>query len=170
MKRYISLFVLAAAMAICTHDAFGQVNFLAQVKANIRGEFGCDIGIRHNDIWGVKVGMMSDLNREKSSEDGYSKSLGKNYRLSYTAGPTVRIVDWFWIGATAGYGEYGKYGYSVEQDLYGVLGKVKGLEVGLQLQFDFKGILLEVGYGTIPKGFSLKKPLHDIVFGVGMKF
>ena len=170
MKRLISLTILSIGLLFCSPAAQAQLNGLASVKFNTRGEIGFDAGLLFQETWGLKIGTMTDMHAEKSSENGYSESLGKNYRRSYTGGAHIKTIDWLWLGMNMGYGEYGTYGYRAEDDLYGVSGKVKGFEIGVQLEFHLSLCVLEIGYGTIPKGFSIQRPFNDIVFGIGYLF
>lgn len=175
MKRLFGTILLVLVMAVSAGKASAQtVGGYFSVKSNIRLDLGFDIGVTFKDRFGIKAGMMSDIYHPYGDENevlqDYKDAVGKKYRLSYTAGPMVRLVDWLWLSAVVGYGEYGTYGYSDRLEMYGISGKIKGLEAGAQLRFVFGNYSLEVGYGTIPKGFSLGNPLHDISFGIGMNF
>lgn len=175
MKRLFGTFLLMLVVAVSAGKASAQdVGCYFSLKTNIRLDVGCDIGVTFKDRFGVKVGMMSDVYHPYGDENevlqDYKDAVGKNYRLSYTAGPMVKIVDWMWLSAVVGYGEYGTYGYSDRLEMYGISGKIKGLEAGAQLLFVFDMYSVEVGYNTIPNGFALNRPLHDISIGVGMKF
>lgn len=176
MKRLFGILLLAVVFCGLTErtaDAQNVGGFLS-VKANTRLDLGFDVGVTFMDRFGVKVGMMSDLYHPYGDENevlqDYKDAMGKDYRLSYTAGPMVRIMDWLWFSAVAGYCEYGTYGYSDRLEMYGIADKVKGLEAGAQLRFVFGSYSVEVGYGTVPKGFSLGRPIHDISFGIGFGF
>lgn len=175
MKRIFGTMLLMLLMAVGAHKASAQeVSGYGVIKANIRMDLGIDVGITLADRFAVQVGMMSDINRPMGEEheilQEYKEAVGSKYRLSYTAGPAVKLADWLWLGASVGYGEYGVYGYSDRLEMYGISGKVKGLEAGGQLRFILGMYSLQLGYSTIPKGFSLNKPFHDISFGVGMNF
>ena len=170
MKRIISIIALAVSLLLYSHEANAQLNGLATIKLNTVGEMGFDAGIIFQEKWGLKIGTMADLNAEKSSENRYKESIGKGYRRSYTGGGLIKVHDLVWLGMNMGYGEYGTYGYRESDDLYGVSGKVKGFEVGAQMQFYLDTCILEIGYGTIPKGFSIERPFNDIVLGIGFRF
>ena len=144
-------------------------------KLNTEGHWGLDGTVTFDDRYGVRAGFMSDFyhpfgNGEKYYQN-FNEVLGKGYRLSYTAGPVVKTLDWIWLGAAIGYGEYGTYSYSTMLNKYGISEKVKGLELGLHVRFVFKELLVcEVGYNIIPTGLKLERPLHDISFGIGFCF
>lgn len=173
MRKYLSISLSVLALICMTSSkASAQVSTYYTVKTAFKMTMGFDLGLTFNERFGFKAGMLSDLHRP-DKEDGnvisqYEEVLGKPYRLAYTAGPIVKITDWMWIGATAGYGEYGTYGYSSKKDMYGIRGKIKGFEAGLQLTFVFEGFVLDVGYETVPKGFAAGRPLNEIVIGFGM--
>lgn len=149
-----------------------QTGYWGQVKADVYGDWGFDVGVSFSDKFGVRAGMMTDFDRIEIGDgkdfNAFNEVLGNNYRLSYSAGPMFRLIKWFWICATAGYGEIGTYAYNSLNDVYGISGKIRGLEAGIQLQFRYKSITFEVGYGTITKSFSVGRPYHDISFGIGM--
>jgi len=175
MKRLFGTILLILVIAVCAEKTSAQnVALYGMLKANIRMDIGVDIGVTFNDRFGVKVGMMSDIYHPMGNDNEilqkYEDAIGKKYRLSYTVGPTVRLVDWLWLNAVVGYGEYGTYGYSDRLEMYGVSGKVKGLEAGAQLRVVLGVYSVELGYTTIPKGFSLRRPLHDITLGIGVNF
>ena len=174
MKRLLGTLLLMLVMAVWSDKACSQDSGSLMIKSNTRLDLGCDIGVNFSERFGVKVGMMSDLYHPMGEDheiiQEYKEALGEKYRLSYTAGPTVKLVDWLWLSGSIGYGEYGTYGYSNRLEKYGISGKIKGLEAGAQLRFVFGLFSIEVGYGTIPKGFSLNNPLHDISFGLGVNF
>lgn len=175
MKRLFGTVMLILVLSVCAGKTDAQnVSGYFSVKANLQMDLGCDIGVTFMDRFGIKVGMMSDIYHPHGDENqilqDYKDAVGKKYRLSYTAGPMVRLVDWLWLSAVVGYGEYGTYGYSDRLEMYGISGKIKGLEAGAQLRFVFGSYCVEVGYGTIPKGFSLNRPLHDVSVGIGVNF
>lgn len=175
MKKILGIILLMLVMIASTGKASAQdVGGYFSLKTNIRLDVGFDIGVTFNDIFGVKAGMMSDIYHPHGDEaevlKGYKEALGKKYRLSYTVGPMLKLADWLWLSAVVGYGEYGTYGYSTKREMYGVSGKIKGLEAGAQLRFVFDDCSVEIGYNTVPKGFSLKRPLHDVSLGVGINF
>ena len=174
MKRNILLIVVMSFMTACVFDAKAQsedaplINVTGLLKFNTKADFGFDVGVIINDRWGAKFGLMADTHRGSFGEED---SIGKHYRLSYTGGATYKVCRWFSPGVAIGYGEYGTYGYYAELDKYGIHGKVRGPELGVQLQFCLKrGVLLEIGYGTIPTGFFKNSPFHDITFGIGINF
>lgn len=170
MKRILSLVILSISLLLCSYEAKAQTNGLANIKFNTRGEIGFDASLLFKKSWGLKVGTMTDMRAETPDENGESDSLGKDYRRSYTGGAHIKAVDWLWFSMNLGYGEYGTYGYRAEDAKYGVYGKIKGLEIGAQAEFHLSACVLSIGYGTIPKGFSLQRPLNDIVFGIGYLF
>lgn len=174
MKKLYGTIIFMLVMIMGARQANAQnVGWYGLIKSNINKDLGFDLGVTFADRFGVKVGIMSDIYRPIGNDDSikkYKEAIGKKYRLSYTAGPTVKVIDCLWISASIGYGEYGTYAYSKELDMYGISGKIKGLETGLQLRFSLNMCDVEVGYGTIPKGFSLKKPMHDITLGFGVHF
>lgn len=172
LYRIISLTVIL--MCISANMASAQVSGFWVVKTNLNLDLGADLGVTFNDRFGVKVGMMSDIWHPTGDDSEitkkYEEAMGKDYRLSYTLGPMAKVTDWMWVSVTAGYGEYGFYDYSNRLEMYGIREKIKGLEVGLQLNFDIGDCFILAGYGTVPKGFSLDRPLHDISIGIGMSF
>lgn len=174
MKRLYKILLVVLSISCVSVSASAQISGFWTVKANLDIDMGFDIGYIFAERFGLKVGMLSDTYHPKSDDgnviDQYEKAMGKKYRLSYTGGPMVKVMDWMWLSATAGYGEYGVYGYSQEKDMYGIKGKVKGLEVGLQFNFILDDFVIQAGYATLPDGFSAGKPLHDITFGIGMTF
>lgn len=170
MKRLLKVVLTAVILITGVNQAAAQNGGYFLVKSNINANMGFDLGISLNDLIGVKAGMMVDIYRPDLDGGSYEKALGHKYRLSYTAGPYIMLNDWFSISAAAGYGEIGTYGYSEWMDMYGISGKIKGLEVGLQLQFTIDGMFIELGYGTLPGSFSLGRPFHDITFGIGSAF
>ena len=176
MKRLsgilLCVFVFFSLSEKATHAQ--NIGGYLSIKSNTQLDLGFDVGVTFLDKFGIKVGMMSDVyhpsgNDNQKLED-YKDALGKDYRLSYTAGPMVKIIDWLWLSAVVGYGEYGTYGYSDKLEMYGISNKIKGLEAGAQLRFVFGLVSVEAGYGTVPKGFSLGRPFHDIVLGLGFDF
>ena len=175
MKRIFGTILLMLVMTVGADKVKAQnIGGYAAVKANINMNLGFDLGVTFADRIAVQAGMMSDIYHPTGEEyeilQDYEEALGKKYRLSYTVGPSVKLVDWLWLGASVGYGEYGVYGYSNRLEKYGITGKVKGLEAGAHFRFVFGMYSVQLGYGTVPKGFSLNKPFHDISFGVGMNF
>lgn len=170
MKRLLKILLTAVIMIIGVNQAAAQGGGYFLIKSNISANMGFDMGIDLNDFIGVKAGMMVDIYRPDLDGGSYEEAFGHKYRLSYTAGPYVMINEWFSISASAGYGEIGTYGYSESLDMYGISGKIKGLEVGLQFQFDVDGFFIELGYGTLPKSFSFGRPFHDITIGIGATF
>lgn len=173
MKRIIKILFLSVLILTCNVIvSFAQGGFWGQVRTNIHGDWGFDLGVSLTEGFGLRAGMMTDFDRKevKKADDivAFKKVLGNNYRLSYSIGPMVKIANWLWLSATAGYGEIGTYAYNSLSDVYGISGKIKGLEVGLQLQFRLKLLALEIGYGTLPNSFALGRPYHDVTFGLGI--
>lgn len=170
MKRIIRILVVAVISLAGAANAAAQDSGYMILKSNISGNLGFDMGYTINDLVGVKAGMMVDLYRPDTESGSYVDSMGHKYRLSYTAGPYFRITDWFNASVSAGYGEIGTYGYSEQLKEYGISGKIKGFEAGVQLQFILDEYMFEIGYGTLPISFALNRPFTDISFGVGMVF
>lgn len=174
MKRFLGV-VLLLVLLSGTEKMQAKVfqSYYGLVKANLHLAMGADVGFVIVDRFAVQVGMLADISRPSGNDADkiakYKEVLGDKYRLSYTAGPSVKLVDWLWLTVVAGYGEAGVYGYSERLDKYGISGKVKGLEAGIQLRFVMKNCTVGVGYNTIPKGFSLHRPLHDVSFGIGIE-
>lgn len=172
MRKTILILLVIAGCMLNSHGSSAQMGYWGQIKTNIYGDLGADVGVSFSDRFAFRLGLMTDLDRMEVGNgkniDAYKKVSGNNYRLSYSAGPMMRLVDWLWISATAGYGETGTYAYDSLQNLYGISGKISGFETGLQLQLRFGTVSLEVGYGTIIKSFSLGRPYHDISFGIGI--
>lgn len=171
MRRYLKVIIVALLLTVFGRPAHAQTEeipfdvSLTFLKFSTNADFGFDVGVRFHEHWGVKAGLMADLFRNSF---GTEKALDEKYRLSYTAGATYRIGI-FTACANVGYGEYGTYAYSSKLDEYGIKEKIRGVELGLQMQFVIKnGFYLEVGYGTIPQGFVAGKPFHDITFGFGI--
>ena len=170
MKRIIRMLIVAVISLTGAANAAAQDSGYVLLKSNISGNLGFDLGYTINDLIGVKAGMMVDLYRPDSDSGSYEDSIGRKYRLSYTAGPYFRITDWFNASVSAGYGEIGTYGYSEQLKEYGISGKIKGFEAGVQLQFLLGEYMFEIGYGTLPISFALNRPFTDITFGIGMAF
>lgn len=186
MRRLFGIMALVLFMLIGTNEANARrlyashayktpVGGFVVAKLNTEGHWGLDGAVTFYDRYGVRFGFMSDFYHPFGSGEKYhqnfDKVLGKGYRLSYTVGPTVKALDWLWFGASVGYGEYGTYSYSTMLNKYGISEKVKGLELGLLVRYVYQDcVVLEVGYGTIPTGFKLDRPLHDISFGIGFCF
>lgn len=169
MKKYILVF--AFILFNCSLSV-AQTGFFGQARFNRYGDWGIDVGANFTKVLGIRAGIMTDIDRigikDGRDVNAYKEVLGNNYRLSYSIGPMVRCADWLWVSATAGYGEIGTYAYNSLTDVYGISGKIKGLEAGFQLQFRLSVMTFELGYGTIAKSFSLGKPYHDITFGIGI--
>lgn len=170
MKSFLKILLTAVIAFAGLVQASAQDSGYFLMKSNINGNLGFDMGVGITDVFGAKAGMMADIYRPDSETGSYDESLGRKYRLSYTAGPYVKINHCFSVSASAGYGEIGTYGYNALTDQYGIAGKIKGLEIGLQLQFRTEGVILELGYGTLPISFGLGRPFTDISFGVGATF
>lgn len=175
MKRLLKTLLLILAITISAGRADAQdLSGFVTFKTNLRIDLGLDVGMTIGDFFGAKVGIMTDIFRPTGDEyeviNQYKKAIGEKYRLSYCCGPMVKVLDCLWLSATAGYGEYGIYGYSANNDMYGISGKICGLEVGAQIAFLFDLYSVELGYSTIPKGFSLNNPLNDVSIGFGVWF
>lgn len=173
MKKIFRKILISVITIICCHIvSYGQNSSFGQIKAGIHGDFGFDLGVSLTERFSLRAGLMTDMDRV-SLENGkniaaFEKVLGNNYRLTYSFGPMVKITDWFWVSATAGYGEIGTYAYNSITDTYGISGKIKGLEAGLQFQFRLSKMCFEVGYGTLPNSFVLGQQYHDLTFGIGI--
>lgn len=170
MKRLVMILLASVVSAVAMVNASAQDSGYFLMKSNLNVNLGFDVGIGINDVIGAKAGMIADIYRPDSKTGSFEESLGRKYRLSYTAGPYFRITDCFAVSASVGYGEIGTYGYNSQTDQYGIAGKIKGLELGLQLQFMLDGMIFELGYGTLPVSFGLGRPFTDISFGVGTTF
>jgi len=164
---------LSAVISVCFNTvSSGQNGMFWQIKADIHGDWGFDFGVSLNERFGLRAGLMTDTDRV-SLDNGkniaaFKEALGNNYRLSYSLGPMIKMTDYLCVSATAGYGEIGIYAYNALSDAYGISGKIKGLEAGLQLQFRLSTFVLEIGYVILPNSFAIGRPYQDITFGIGV--
>lgn len=172
MKKFIAILFSITVFILSCSISYAQSGYFGQAKANIYGDWGFDVGVSFTDNFGVRAGLMTDMDRidvgDGKDTKIFEEVLGNNYRLSYSAGPMFRLAKWMWVSATAGYGEIGTYAYNSMNDLYGISGKIKGLEAGFQIQFRLSSMTLEVGYCTLTDSFALGRPYHDISFGIGV--
>lgn len=173
MNKLLRILLLSMLVSVCSNTvSYAQKGFFGQIKADIHGDWGIDLGVSLTERFGLRAGMMTDMDRisldNGKNIQAFNKAIGNNYRLSYSIGPMLKMTDWLWISATAGYGEIGTYAYNSLSDAYGISGKIKGLEAGFQLQFRLSSFSLEIGYGTLTNSFTLGRPYHDITFGIGV--
>lgn len=155
--------------------------------ASISAPFGGMVGFCKTWGWYAKFQMSLSPEEEIISGDdtddyqcgSYEKK--GHHRLSITTGPMLRVTDWLYLYAGAGYGDYGrlykglpytseKYAYNPEVYLCPL--RTKGLEVEGGAVFKIKGLALSAGYSSIvlPSAPQGEKSFGDVHIGIGFTF
>lgn len=183
MKKIILIGVLCCATIA---NAWAQNGFLGILGAVSVGSqsvvteskslysVGLEGGLLFNKM-GIKLRFETDLYHPFSSSDTYEQevieSLGSKYRVSYTGGFMYNPYRFLWLAIDAGYGEYGTYGQTLDGKTYGVLNKIKGAEVGVDVMaFIYSSLYISLGYSTILSTNSLQERYNGIKIGVGILF
>lgn len=146
-----------------------QAQTAVHVGARVFPSAGLEAGISFGNRIGIKAISQCDWYRTGMFKYDHDEIIGKTYRLMYGGGLSVRLAGNFWFSLDVGYGWRGKYLYESESGSLAVSEQVKGLDVGADIRWNFSdNWYLMAGYETIPDGFKLNRPVHEVVLGFGV--
>lgn len=156
---------------VCLILSLACLSLSAQTELYVGVRFfqsaGLEAGLTFGDRFGFKGISQCDWYRMSSRKSPYNNIIGKTYRLMYGGGLMMRVVGNFWLSLNAGYGWRGKYFYEETTGTLAVTDEVKGLDLGADIRWHFhNNWSVMVGYETIPVGFKLNRPVHEIVLGI----
>ena len=165
MRKILILF----SLLLCGIPVWGQKGTYKEFFAGLRAgnNMGMEVGMQFNERFAVKAISACDWNHPFFFKDSKHNLAGKTHRVMYGAGASLRVGGPFWVGLDAGYGWSGKYAYA-DDGSPGMVECVKGLDLGVELRWDFSEYLYALaGYETIPAGFKLGCPVHEVFLGIG---
>lgn len=156
---------------VCLVLAFACLSLSAQTElyAGLRlfQSVGLEAGLTFGNRFGFKGISQCDWYRLSSPKRAQNEIIGKTYRLMYGGGLMMRVAGDFWLSVNAGYGWRGKYLFEETSGTLAVTDEVKGLDLGADIRWHFHtNWSAMIGYETIPVGFKIKRPVHEIVLGI----